>query len=114
MPDATSSRKSDLTHANLTHPTLRTQEPTGAINHVKAGSAGGPKARTSVPTGLYDVATGVSLWLDSLLVLSPEGTTCSHIGLFHVVPSGLIFKGLLFLGLTPEATTYRHVVAKRI
>ena len=111
MPDATFSRKSDLTHANLTHPTLRTEKPTEAINHVKAGS---PKARTSVPTGRYDVVTGVSLWFDSLLVLSPEGTTCSHIGSFHVVPPGLIFKGLLFLGLTPEATAYRHVVAKRI
>ena len=45
---------------------------------------------TLVPMGRHDVATGVSLWLISALILSPEGTACSGTGSGHAVPSGLI------------------------
>ena len=41
----------------------------------------------------------------------PEGTACAvcaRVCWFHVVPSGLYYLSPEVLGLTPEATTYRH------
>ena len=67
---------------------------------------------------------------------SPNGTTCcSHrrepvdalfriflvlkgryvpVLVFHIVPTGLYYLNPAVLGLTPEATTYRHFVAEKI